>query len=178
MLHFLTFLPDSIPSCVEGAIFDYARYQTEIAIACHSFVKLRASVVGFAALLNSIEGLDTALLPERIHDRFVRYILSMYTSIDIDEVEKTQANISDLMFRLLSKDDTEKYELLLDEDSDEDDDVDLSDDDDDDFLDDVIDDEDKYDDDDTLSDETPPTPTHRSPTSVMRKTSRTNRNNQ
>lgn len=180
VLHFLTFLPDSIPSCVEGAIFDYARYQTEIAIACHSFVKLRASVVGFAALLNSIEGLDTALLPERIQDRFVRYILSMYTSIDIDEVEKTQANISDLMFRLLSKDDTEKYELLLDEDSDEDDDVDLSDDDDDDddFLDDVIDDEDKYDDDDTLSDETPPTPTHRSPTSVMRKTSRTNRNNQ
>jgi len=182
VLHFLTFLPDMIPSSVEEAIFDYARYQTELAIADHDFVKLKPSVIGMAALINSIEGMDTALLPERIQDRLIRTII-MYTSIDIEEVESTQASLSNILFGLLDEDDTKKYEKLLDEDSDDDDDdddVDLSDDeeDDDDFSDDDDDDDEDEDEDDYVDDRkhriSPSSSTHISPTSVMRKT-RSNR---
>merc|ERR1712238_526098 len=154
VLHFLTFLPDMIPSSVEEAIFDYARYQTELAIADHDFVKLKPSVIGMAALINSIEGMDTALLPERIQDRLIRTII-MYTSIAIEEVESTQASLSNILFGLLDEDDTKKYEKLLDEDSDDDDDED-------DYV------------DDRKHRISPSSPTHISPTSVMRKT-RSNR---
>ena len=193
VLHFLTFLPNNISPSVEEAIFDYARYQTEIAIANHSFVKIKPSVVGMAALINSIEGMDTALVPGRVQDRFIRTII-MYTSIDIEAVENTQASLSNILFNLLDVDGTKKYERLFDEESD-DEDVDLSDDeeeeddddDDDDFSDDVDNDsdeeEDSGDDDDSDSNDddsdddddggkessSPPKSTHKSPTSVVRK---------
>ena len=151
VLHFLTFLPNNIPSSVEEAIFDYARYQTEIAIANHSFVKIKPSVIGMAALINSIEGMDTSLLPERVQERFIRTII-MYTSIDIEAVENTQASLSNILFSLLDEDGTKKYDKLFDEDSDEED-VDLSDDEDLDEDDEEDDDDDDDDDSDDLSDD-------------------------
>jgi hypothetical protein len=186
VLHFLTFLPNNISPSVEEAIFDYARYQTEIAIANHSFVKIKPSVIGMAALINSIEGMDTSLVPERVQDRFIRTII-MYTSIDIEAVEITQASLSNILFSLLDEVGTKKYERLFDEDSDEED-VDLSDDEEDEDEDDddegSDDDEDSdYDDSDSNDDDSdddsddddgkesssPPKSTHKSPTSVVRK---------
>merc|ERR1711907_741718 len=121
------------------------------------FVKLKPSVIGMAALLNAVEGMDTTLIPEHVLDRLVRTII-MYTSIDICEVEDTQIRLSNILFSLLNDEDTKRYEKLLEEDSD-DDDVDLSDD-----VDSDIDsdrDTDEVDNDNKNS---------RSPTSVMRKT--------
>lgn len=123
VLHFISFLPDIISSSVVEAIFDYARYQTELAIGDHYFVKSKPSVVGMAALLNSLEGMDTALVPERIQQRLVASIV-MYTNMDIEEVERIQERLSNILFSLLSEANTKKYAQLIEEDSEEE--IDLS----------------------------------------------------
>lgn len=164
VLHFVSFLTPTISSSVVEAIFDYARYQIELAIADHGFVKLKPSVIGMAALLNALEGMDTTLIPEHVLDRLVRTII-MYTSIDICDVENTQMRLSNILFSLLNDEDTKRYEKSLDEDSD-DDDVDLSDDEDD--VDSDIDSDRDEDDNEEK--------TCRSPTSVMRKTRVRNQN--
>jgi Cyclin, N-terminal domain/Cyclin, C-terminal domain len=125
VLHFLTFLPDTFHSAVEEAIFDYARYQTELAISDHSFVKLRPSVVGMAAVMNAMEGMDNVLVPERLQERFVRTVVTV-TGIDMAEVDKTQTRLSNLLIGLLNDEQAKKYEKAVDEDSDEEE-VDLSD---------------------------------------------------
>lgn len=154
VLHFLTFLPDTVHRSVVEAIFDYARYQTELAIADHSFVKLKQSVVGMAALLNAMEGMDTTLLPERVQERFILTVIK-YTSMDIEDVDKTQTRLSNLLVGMLSDDHAKKYEKYVDEDSDEE--VDLSDED----SETMMSSGSKY------NNRTPP----RSPVSVTRKTS-------
>mmetsp|Transcript_34046 Transcript_34046/g.81862 ORF Transcript_34046/g.81862 Transcript_34046/m.81862 type:complete len:339 (+) Transcript_34046:2878-3894(+) len=126
VLHFLTFLPDTLHSTVEEAIFDYARYQTELAISDHSFVKLRPSVVGMAAVMNAMEGMDRVLLPEREQERFVLTIVT-HTGMDMQAVDKTQTRMSNLLIGLLNDEQAKKYEKAVDEDSDEEEDVDLSD---------------------------------------------------
>lgn len=133
VLHYLAFLPDVVPSTVVEAIFDYARYQTELGIADHSFVRSKPSVVGMAALLNAMEGMDKALLPQRFQHLLIRTIV-VYTSIDLDEVEKIQIRLSNVIYSLLDETDAQKHERLLensDDDSDDSDDddnsVDLSD---------------------------------------------------
>jgi len=123
VLHFISFLPDLISSSVVEAIFDYARYQTELAIGDHYFVKTKPSVVGMAALLNALEGMDTALVPDRIQQRLVASIV-MYTNMDIEEVERIQTRLSSILFSLLSDANTKKYAQLIEEDSEEE--IDLS----------------------------------------------------
>jgi len=123
VLHFISFLPDLISSSVVEAIFDYARYQTELAIGDHYFVKTKPSVVGMAALLNALEGMDTALVPDRIQQRLVASIV-MYTNMDIEEVERIQTRLSNILFSLLSDANTKKYAQLIEEDSEEE--IDLS----------------------------------------------------
>ena len=118
VLHYLTFLPDIISSSVIEAIFDYARYQTELAIGDHHFVKAKPSVVGMAALLNALEGMDTALVPERIQHRLIASIV-MYANMDLDEVEQLQMRLSTILYSLLDEAATKKYVQLLEEDSDE-----------------------------------------------------------
>ena len=123
VLHYLSFFPDIISSAVVEAIFDYARYQTELAIGDHYFVKCKPSVVGMAALMNALEGMDTLLMPERIVNRLVETIV-MYTNVDLDEVETLQIRLSTILISLLGDADTKKYTKLLEEDSD--DEIDLS----------------------------------------------------
>jgi hypothetical protein len=118
VLHYISFLPDIISSSVVEAIFDYARYQTELAIGDHYFVKSKPSAIGMAALLNALEGMDTALIPERIQNRLVRTIV-MYTNMDLDEVETIQIRLSTLLISLLDDANTKKYAKLLEEDSEE-----------------------------------------------------------
>eukprot|EP00980_Cylindrotheca_fusiformis_P024233 scaffold11675_cov123-Cylindrotheca_fusiformis.AAC.2 len=111
----LLFLPDTIHSSVRGAIFDYARYQTELAIADHYFVKLRPSVVGMAAVLNAMEGINPALLPYRFQHKFVQTVMK-YTTINVDEVEEVQVRLSKIMLALLSDEEKKKMEAAIDED--------------------------------------------------------------
>jgi len=115
--HFLKFLPESVHSAVQLAVFDYARYQTELALADHAFLKLKPSVVGMAATLNAMEGMDVLLLPLKIQARFIRSV-EKYTGIDLDEVNNTQTRLSTLLIGLLSEDQTKKIDQAPDEDSD------------------------------------------------------------
>jgi len=117
VLHFISFLPDIISPSVVVAIFDYARYQTELAIGDHYFVKTKPSVVGMAALLNALEGMDTALVPDRIVNRLIRTVV-MYTDMDMDEVERIQIRLSNIIFSLLDEANLKKYSKMIEEDSD------------------------------------------------------------
>lgn len=110
--HFLMFLPETIHQAVATAIFDYARYQTELAVADHSCVKLRPSIVGMAALLNAVEGMDTSLLSLKVQSKFIRKVVS-YTSMDMDLLEDTQHRLSMLMINMLSEEYTKSLDTAL-----------------------------------------------------------------
>jgi hypothetical protein len=114
--HFMSFLPATIHSSVSTAVFDYARYQTELAVADHAFVKLKPSVVGMAATLNAMEGMDPILLPQKAQAKFIKTV-EKYTGMDMDEVENTQSRLSMLLISLLSEDHTKKIDAALDEES-------------------------------------------------------------
>lgn len=114
--HFLKMLPDSLHSGVQLAVWDYARYQTEMAIADHEFVKLKSSVVGMAATLNAMEGMDSLLLPRKIQEKFIRTVVK-HTDIDLEEVERTQSRLSTTLLSLLSDEQKKKVDKALDEES-------------------------------------------------------------
>ena len=64
LMHLTSTLGHIVHPAVATAVFDYARYQTELAVADHAFVSIRPSVaVGLAAVRNAMEGMDTSLLP-------------------------------------------------------------------------------------------------------------------
>jgi hypothetical protein len=118
VLHFLSFLPESVHDSVITTVFDYARYQTELAVADHAFVKLKPSLVGMAALMNAMEGMETTLLPAKVQSKFVRAVEKM-TSMDMDEVEEIQSRLSTLLISLLSEDYTKQIDQAIEEEDDE-----------------------------------------------------------
>ena len=118
--HFMLFFPDSLHTAIKTAVFDYARYQTELAVSDHACVKVAPSVVGAAALFNAMEGMDPTLLPYKIQNKLMKTV-AKYTSIDMDAVEDTQYRLSMLMIGILGEDDMKKVDkaCLEAEDTDE-----------------------------------------------------------
>ena len=114
----MLFLPETIHSSVRGAIFDYARYQTELAIADHFFVKIKPSLTGTAALINAMEGMDPSLLPHKFTSKFIREI-TQYTDIDMQEVEQIQERLSKIMLALMNDEQKKKMEALIEADYEE-----------------------------------------------------------
>jgi hypothetical protein len=100
---YLLFFPESVHSAVVLAIWDYARYQTEMAISDHTFVVMKPSITGMAALMNAMEGMDDLLLTPKVVSKFVRTV-QKYTSMDLDEVIYAQSKLSTLMMTILSED--------------------------------------------------------------------------
>jgi hypothetical protein len=107
--NFLMFLPDETHSATANAIFDYARYQTELAIGDHAFVKLSPSIVGAAALFNALEGMDQSIFPNKVRKRFIRTV-AKYTPIDMELVEETQHRLSMLMIQTITADEVKKVD--------------------------------------------------------------------
>ena len=101
--HFMALIPHSVHPSVSNAIMDYARYQTELAVSEHAFVSLRPSEIALAAVLNSVEGMDTNLLPLKIQGKFIRNI-ERFSDMRVDDVEIIQSNLSLLLVGLLSGD--------------------------------------------------------------------------
>ena len=99
--HYLTFLPDTLSESVNEAIFDYTRFQIELAIADQSFVPLKMSDIGLAAVLNGIEGIDTNLLPLKAQSKFIRSI-ERYCAIIMEDVVIIQAKLSLLLVNMLA----------------------------------------------------------------------------
>jgi hypothetical protein len=116
--HYMMFIHESVHTSVVTAIWDYARYQTELAIADHAFVKIKPSVVGMAAVLNAMEGMDPILLPLKAQSKFIRTV-HKYTSMNLEEVDRTQSRLSTVMLGLLSDDHKKKMDAALDAESDD-----------------------------------------------------------
>lgn len=101
--HLMAFLPESVHPIVSESIFDYARFQTELATADQNFVSLKPSEVGLAAVLNAMEGMDTNLFPLKLQGKFIRKI-ERYSEMIVDDVEIIQAKLSLILVSLLSGD--------------------------------------------------------------------------
>lgn len=99
--HYMTFLPDTLTESINEAVFDYTRFQIELAIADQSFVPLRMSDVGLAAVLNAMEGIDTNLLPLKVQSKFIRMI-ERYCGVMMEDVMIIQAKLSLLLVNILS----------------------------------------------------------------------------
>ncbi len=100
--HLMGLLPDTVHPAVATAVMDYARYQTELAVADHLFVVRLPSEIALAAVLNAIEGMDTTLLPLKTQGKFVRSI-ERYSGLIVEKVEETQFQLSALLLDVLSK---------------------------------------------------------------------------
>lgn len=101
--NYLLLLPQTVHSAVVLAVWDYARYQTEMAISDHTFVTMKPSITGLAALLNAMEGMDDLLLTPKVVSKFVKTVQKQ-TNMDLDDLNFAQAKLSTLMMNLLSDD--------------------------------------------------------------------------
>jgi hypothetical protein len=119
--HFLALLPSSVHPAVAETIFDYARYQTELAVAEQAFVGLKPSEMALAAVMNALEGMDTNLMPLKLQGKFVRN-LEKYSEMYVSDVEETQAKLSLLLVELLNGDFADIIGPCLEDYSDEDED--------------------------------------------------------
>lgn len=114
--HYLALLPSSVHPVVAEALFDYTRFQTEMAISDQTFVSLKPSEIGLAAVLNALEGMDTNLMPLKTQGKFVRSI-ERYAEMLVDDVEIVQAKLSLLMVSMLSGDFAEMIGPIAEEES-------------------------------------------------------------
>jgi hypothetical protein len=99
--HYISFLPDTICESVNEAIFNYTRFQIELATADQSFVAMKMSEYSLAAVLNAMEGIDTSLLPIKIQGKFIRNI-AYYCQVSLDNVKLIQAKMSLLLVTMLA----------------------------------------------------------------------------
>lgn len=99
--HFMALAPDTLHPDVVDVIFDYARFQTELAISEHAFVAIKPSEIALAAVLNAMEGLDTNIMPLKAQGKLVRNI-ERSTEIYVEDVQLTQAKLSLLLIGILS----------------------------------------------------------------------------
>ena len=101
--HFLSFLPSSVHPDVAESIMEYARFQTELAIAEQDLISVRPSYIALAALMNAVEGVDTSLFTLKAQATFIRHI-ERYAEVCVADVEKMQSQLSMMMVNLLSDD--------------------------------------------------------------------------
>ena len=99
---------------------DYARYQTELAVSEHTFVGLKPSDIALAAVLNAMEGMDTAVLPLKTQGKFIRNI-ERFAETLVTDVDEVQASLSMLLVGLLSGDYSDIVGPLTESDRDGDD---------------------------------------------------------
>ena len=98
--HFMALMPSAVHPAVKNAIFDYARYQTELAVAEHALVSAKPSEVALAAVLNAVEGMDMGLFPLKLQGKFLRSI-ERHSEMFVSDVEHIQSHLSLLLVSLL-----------------------------------------------------------------------------
>jgi hypothetical protein len=99
--HFMALLPSSVHPDVTESIMEYARFQTELAIAEQDLISVRPSYIGLAALMNAVEGMDTTLFSLKAQAKFIRHV-ERYAEMSVADVEKMQVHLSLTMVNLLS----------------------------------------------------------------------------
>lgn len=115
--HFMYLIPSTVHPHVAETLFDYARFQTEIAVAEHCFVYLKPSEIALAAILNAIEGMDPILFPLKTQGKFIRNI-ERFSEMIVDDVEIIQSRLSLLMVSTLSGDFADIIEHVVENESD------------------------------------------------------------
>lgn len=107
--HFVALLPTTVKKPVVDAIFDYARFQTEMSVSDHELVGVKPSEIALAAVLNAVEGLDEKLLPLKTQAKFYRNI-EKFSEVSVAGVDYVQAKLSLLMASQI----TDDFEEIID----------------------------------------------------------------
>lgn len=74
VLHFFALLPESVAVSVRTALEDFARYQTELAVAEYAFVTKNPSTIAMASLLNAVDAIGTEHLSEDDRREFLNAV--------------------------------------------------------------------------------------------------------
>jgi Cyclin, N-terminal domain/Cyclin, C-terminal domain len=98
--HFMALLPSRVHPNVAESILDYARFQTELAVADQDFVNIRPSEIALASTLNAMEGMDLNLFPLKLQAKFIRNV-ERFSEMQVTDAEKTQSHLSLLLVGLL-----------------------------------------------------------------------------
>jgi len=102
LAHFMALLPRAVPTTVAQALLEYARYQTELAVAEQALLIWKPSELALAAVLNALEGLDVRLLSTRTRTKFLKY-LERYSEMSVAKMEPVQSQLSYLVAQVASR---------------------------------------------------------------------------
>jgi hypothetical protein len=111
---YMVFLPSTVQPAVCNLIFDYARYQTELAVSDQKLVAIKPSELAFAAVLNAIEGLDDTLLPLKARRIFTRST-EIYADIWTEDIECTQSRLAILLLETMGGDYSKLVRAMVEE---------------------------------------------------------------
>mmetsp|Transcript_15592 Transcript_15592/g.21307 ORF Transcript_15592/g.21307 Transcript_15592/m.21307 type:complete len:318 (-) Transcript_15592:123-1076(-) len=76
--HFLSLCPQNlIPESVVCAIFDAARFQTEVAVKDYSLIEINPSTIAIASILNAMEEMPEAFLTYEARHAFLQKIMDI-----------------------------------------------------------------------------------------------------
>jgi len=81
--HYLSLCPQEvIPEPVVCALYDAARFQTEIAMKDYFFVAVNRSTIAIASILNAMEGMPDTFLPDSARHFIIQKIMDITTTHD------------------------------------------------------------------------------------------------
>ena len=94
LAHLWALLPSAVHQHTGLALYEYARFQTELAIAEQTLVFTKPSELALAAILNALEGLDDKLFSSKARSKFIKY-MAKYAEMNVTtKIEKLQAKLS------------------------------------------------------------------------------------
>jgi hypothetical protein len=96
--HLLMLLPDeaSVDDSIASVLFDFSRFQAEIAVSDFSLAIQKPSIVALAAILNSSEGISKQLFPAHLRKEYLENIT------DLVGIDSFSAKLNAVRMRLLA----------------------------------------------------------------------------
>ena len=112
--YFMGLIPEMVHPTVASLVMDYARFQIELSVAEQSMVDLKPSEIALGSVLNAMEGMDTALFPPKLQEKFIRSI-ERHSELFISQVEHTQSRLSLMLMGTIAGDYAEIMNCLDDD---------------------------------------------------------------
>lgn len=112
--HFLALLPDAVHPAVTTAIMDYARFQTELAVAEYQLVGTKYSLVALACILNAIEGMDRSMLPLQHQGIFLRAV-EKFSGLMVEKAQPARRVLNRMLANYYANQQRQHSYPLLDE---------------------------------------------------------------
>lgn len=101
--YFMGLMPETVHPSVAALVMDYARFQIELSVAEQTMVDIKPSEIALGAVLNAMEGMDTALFPLKLQGKFIRSI-ERHSELFISQVEYIQSRLSLMLMGTISGD--------------------------------------------------------------------------